>query len=1127
MSFKSNSNNPLAGVEADQRRQSGYREAEPVPLQIGAARIGVKWLCEQFDQWEKKGKKIGFLGVGGREPPSLFMSLAGVVCLGEVAGLGRIWVDGQEVGTLSDAWNGSGYAETAITEWPGGPGKDSFVRVYRGSETQAVDATLESLTGQDHPAYRGTCWVLLRNVNVGQLGGSVPNVEIEVFTYSPPVGGYAPGQMSGYDLALGGQNPIAAAYGILTHRRGGAEIEELIDAQQWGELAAALYQADGGNGHLNGIHPVYSALRDAQNVLADLAPYFEGFFVVEDGQIRVSLLQQAGSEGQAPVATLAAADHVEPPKPKYPTRDETPGVIAVTYTSYPDYEVRAAVAQAPRAPASTGYRAPRKVERPFLRGDDSGGEHHIPNSFAQALAEQAGLVDISGESRILRSRAINGDGDRLTLGDIVEIEHENTGIEVVARITAIEDDPAREYVKLGWIRERDAWAGQALEVADPLTPPVDPFDPETAEIAVDNIQPVFLPSGFGLDRQVIILAERPAEYYAGVNVWLATAGAGPYQELGAQRFWATRVLANETINSSATELEIEIPSGGGLDFGDYESQNDVGQADDALLAYFPATGEFASIGTITPVSAGVYDLTLLRGRRGTAADAVTDEDTVWIFLRAEIEPWAHREFSNVRAAGVYDTGVAEKYFKVQPFTGSQTGEAQPDGGVSIVLPDIVEGPVTVGDDGVPTPGGSVAADDVSYDNGTSGLAATDVQAALDEIVGSLADVATTGAAIDVAFDSSGTDLVSTDVQAALEEIDSILGNKVDVDDLAAVATSGDASDLSGLATVATSGDAFDVTYMSGYWLVSTDVGSALDELAAQFAIDEETLLGRDAGAGTGEAGQIALGDSLEIDSGVLDTVQDIQTTATPQFSGLAIGHGETLATLKVRIEGLVQMSASAMANVAGITDSSSLLQLASEESTQLNLGMTQASSAGTGIGPQLFMRRARGSSASLDDLLTNDQLGGIAFLGYNGSAFTSQASYQVFAPTDWSVSNRQTAHRWFGTSNASTTNSEWMRLINGSMLLGGTSTAGLSGAGSLRVFSTTEATASAGALIVDGGILAKKRIYTSDAIQTGAPSGGTAALWKFGTYDATVPTPTGRVRIEVGGAAYCVPAEAI
>ena len=66
-------------------------------------------------------------------------------------------------------------------------------------------------------------------------------------------------------------------------------------------------------------------------------------------------------------------------------------------------------------------------------------------------------------------------------------------------------------------------------------------------------------------------------------------------------------------------------------------------------------------------------------------------------------------------------------------------------------------------------GGTVEADDVTYDNQTSGLNATNVQAAIDEVN---AKIPAGGAveADDVSFDNTASGLSATNVQAAIDEL---------------------------------------------------------------------------------------------------------------------------------------------------------------------------------------------------------------------------------------------------------------------------------------------------------------------------------------------------------------------
>ena len=65
---------------------------------------------------------------------------------------------------------------------------------------------------------------------------------------------------------------------------------------------------------------------------------------------------------------------------------------------------------------------------------------------------------------------------------------------------------------------------------------------------------------------------------------------------------------------------------------------------------------------------------------------------------------------------------------------------------------------------------TVAAEDVTYDNAVSGLTATDVQAAVDE----LAARPVVAAAEDVTYDNTVSGLTATDVQAAIDELKALI-----------------------------------------------------------------------------------------------------------------------------------------------------------------------------------------------------------------------------------------------------------------------------------------------------------------------------------------------------------------
>jgi surface protein len=103
------------------------------------------------------------------------------------------------------------------------------------------------------------------------------------------------------------------------------------------------------------------------------------------------------------------------------------------------------------------------------------------------------------------------------------------------------------------------------------------------------------------------------------------------------------------------------------------------------------------------------------------------------------------------------------------------GPIGPQGPIGPLGPEGPEGPQgplgAEGPEGPQGPAGPADAEDVTYDNTTSGLAAIDVQAAIDELVAT----SLSGAATDITYDNALTNLVATDVQAAIDELVDFVG----------------------------------------------------------------------------------------------------------------------------------------------------------------------------------------------------------------------------------------------------------------------------------------------------------------------------------------------------------------
>ncbi|MBC2884747.1 glycoside hydrolase/phage tail family protein [Ochrobactrum sp. CM-21-5] len=158
-----NSTRHIEGARLNGGRVATAEEGAALPFVYGTARVsGTLIWATRFEE-DKTTTRQG--GKGGPKVTnySYFGNAAYTIAEGEIAGIRRVWADGQELD---------------LTEIE--------MRVYRGTQTQQPDPLIEAKQGGGNaPAYRGTAYVVFERIPLDGFGNRLPQFQFEVMR---PVG---------------------------------------------------------------------------------------------------------------------------------------------------------------------------------------------------------------------------------------------------------------------------------------------------------------------------------------------------------------------------------------------------------------------------------------------------------------------------------------------------------------------------------------------------------------------------------------------------------------------------------------------------------------------------------------------------------------------------------------------------------------------------------------------------------------------------------------------------------------------------------------------------------------------------------------------------------------------------
>ena len=155
---------PVETGRVERFRLTGAGDGAPIAQVYGRMRVGGQVI------WASRFQETATTTGGGKGTPqpettrySYSVSLAIALCEGEIAAVGRVWADGEEVA----------------------PG-DLNMQVYKGGADQLPDPVIEAIEGPGMvPAYRGTAYVVMENLALARFGNRVPQFSFEVVRQEP------------------------------------------------------------------------------------------------------------------------------------------------------------------------------------------------------------------------------------------------------------------------------------------------------------------------------------------------------------------------------------------------------------------------------------------------------------------------------------------------------------------------------------------------------------------------------------------------------------------------------------------------------------------------------------------------------------------------------------------------------------------------------------------------------------------------------------------------------------------------------------------------------------------------------------------------------------------------------
>lgn len=649
-------------------------------------------------------------GGGGSGVYDYYGTIAGVVCDGPVDELLAIIIDGKEAWPGSAQWKVglvvtagqvyafggrnwqvvTGHTTTTGNQPPGGNwiahsvarGASVYTditvvgygtcRIYWGTASQIKDPDLTAANNdaaEDHPSYRNTCYIILKNFLFGRERTSAPNVEVVV--HRKPVQSVVTSTPT--NLSDGQSNLMTAVLEAATSVRNGIGILPAdIDTTTMQAVAQSIATApDLWFGSV-----ILSQQTTINKLASEMALLSDSHIWLNPASKKLEAVQFLHGAAPSSYVTITTNDLTETPSIDSQSWQEVPtGAVVVFSDRERAYKQTSDKVDDLRAVSVVGENRRENLTRDSITRRAQALNH------ASEHLRRFGRPQMSARITVRREKART-----ITPGSwvLLDIDLEPNGAQLLQFFKVIEVNiPNRGPISI----ELDA---EETLAPTPYTPPatignVPVLGGAEAIPAFRVFEASYALAGAA--GRVGCLAQRPNLLSVGFQLSYNSASTGTFQNLGIHDGFAVKATIRADYSASATgALQIAVPTQADISILSQSLTSTVA-SDDSLLAvvFRIATGqidvdaaglvhwEIMSVSAISIVSAGNYDLTVTRARQGTAQHAfVVASAEVWIVNRSSLKFFFHQDFEKIKLNKLVGLTPDTAYFIPQPFTAYDT-----------------------------------------------------------------------------------------------------------------------------------------------------------------------------------------------------------------------------------------------------------------------------------------------------------------------------------------------------------------------------------------------------------------------------------------------------------------------